>query len=67
MHNLISWKHFLRDESGQTTTEYVLILLVVVTLIMNMKTKLLKILGVLFGGLDKGVDKAINFDDVSMN
>ncbi len=33
-------KKFLKDESGQTTTEYILILAVIVTIIMQFKTAL---------------------------
>ena len=42
----------LWDESGQTTTEYVLILAVVLTIIMQMRSKLTAILKKIFIVLD---------------
>jgi Flp pilus assembly pilin Flp len=43
---------FLKDESGQTTTEYVLILFLIVTLCMQLKSRVIKILNKLFEGME---------------
>lgn len=40
MHTKQLMQHFLHDDSGQTTTEYVLILAVILTIIMQFKKKL---------------------------
>ena len=53
------WKlftHFLSDESGQTTTEYVLILAVIVTIIMQMKKKVSGIVTKILNDIDTGTD-----------
>jgi Flp pilus assembly pilin Flp len=47
-----TFKKFLQDESGQTTTEYILILAVIVTIIMQFKNRLGTIIGKLFTTLD---------------
>lgn len=52
-------KNFLRDESGQTTTEYILILAVIVTIFMQFRKKLLTIINKLFTGLDSATDDAL--------
>ncbi len=52
-------KKFFQDESGQTTTEYILILAVVVTIIMQFKNKLLGIIRKMTDGLDSATDSAI--------
>ena len=52
-------KKFLQDESGQTTTEYILILAVVVTIFMQFKGKLMKMVNGLFVKLNdatEGID-----------
>jgi pilus assembly protein Flp/PilA len=54
-----NFKEFLRDESGQTTTEYILILAVIVTIFMQFKRKLSGILTKLFKGLDDATDSAL--------
>ncbi len=54
LHN--SLKNFIREESGQTTTEYILILAVVVTMIMQFKAKFKKILEGLLGKVDEQTD-----------
>lgn len=46
------WRKFIAEESGQTTTEYILILAVVVTMILQFKTRFTGILRRLFDGLD---------------
>lgn len=50
----------LWDESGQTTTEYILILAVVITLIMQMRSRLMAILKKIFTVLDEGTTEATN-------
>jgi Flp pilus assembly pilin Flp len=52
-------KNFLQDESGQTTTEYILILAVIVTIFMQFRKKLLTIINKLFTGLDSATDEAL--------
>ncbi|MGZ3692766.1 MAG: Flp family type IVb pilin [Bdellovibrionota bacterium] len=52
-------KNFLQDESGQTTTEYILILAVIVTIFMQFRKKLLTIINKLFTGLDSATDDAL--------
>ncbi len=51
--------HFLREESGQTTTEYVLILAVILTIIMNFKKRLLGIVTKLFDLLGEKTEEAL--------
>lgn len=53
-------KNFLQDESGQTTTEYFLILAVVVTIFMQFRKKLLGMLDKLFNGIDGATEKAMS-------
>lgn len=53
-------KNFLKEDSGQTTTEYFLILAVVVTIFMQFRTKLLGMLNKLFTGIDKNVESAFD-------
>ena len=48
---------FLREEDGQTTTEYVLILAVILTIIMQFKKKLFAVINVLFNNLETGMGK----------
>ncbi len=57
---VVEMKKFLRDESGQTTTEYFLILAVVVTIFMNFRKKLLGMLEKLFTGIDGATEKAMS-------
>jgi len=45
-------KNFIKDESGQTTTEYILILAVIVTIFMQFRKKLTGMLSKIFGQLD---------------
>lgn len=59
MKNLETIKQFLKDESGQTTTEYILILAVIVTIFMQFRKKLLAIINKLFGSLDSATNDAI--------
>lgn len=59
---LVTIQNFLKDESGQTTTEYILILAVIVTIFMQFKKKLLGIIGKLFTGLDAATESATQFD-----
>lgn len=53
-------KNFVQDDSGQTTTEYILILAVIVTIFMQFRKRLLKIVDKLFGGLDSATDEALS-------
>lgn len=46
------FKEFLLEESGQTTTEYILILAVVVTMIMQFKKRFKTIMDNLLGRVD---------------
>ncbi len=46
-------RNFIREEDGQTTTEYVLILAVILTIIMQFKKKLFAIVTKLFNTLDE--------------
>lgn len=52
-----SLKNFIKDESGQTTTEYILILAVVVTMIMQFKKKFSGIIQGLLGDFEKETDE----------
>lgn len=52
-------KKFICDDSGQTTTEYILILAVVVTMIMQFKTKFTGIINNIFGKLDNQIEEDI--------
>ena len=63
MKNLETYRRFLKDESGQTTTEYILILAVIVTIFMQFRKRLLKIINTLFGKLDDATNDAVKFDD----
>ena len=60
MNMLETTKKFLRDESGQTTTEYILILAVIVTIFMQFRKRLLAIIQKLFKGLDTATDSAMS-------
>ncbi len=55
--NLEKLQRFVREEDGQTTTEYVLILAVILTIIMQFKKRLLAGITGLFIKLDKGFDE----------
>ncbi|MGZ3649645.1 MAG: Flp family type IVb pilin [Bdellovibrionota bacterium] len=59
MNKLETIKKFLQDESGQTTTEYILILAVIVTIFMQFRRRLLTIITKLFGKLDSATDDAV--------
>ena len=52
-------KQFVQDESCQTTTEYILILAVIITIFMQFRTKLLKVLNGIFGQLDSATEDVI--------
>lgn len=60
MNQMVTLKQFVKDDSGQTTTEYILILAVIVTIFMQFRKKLLGILNKLFGGLDAATDNAMS-------
>jgi len=60
MNMMVEMKKFLQDESGQTTTEYFLILAVVVTIFMQFRKKLLGMLNKLFTGIDGNIDSAMS-------
>ena len=53
-------KRFLGDESGQTTTEYILILAVVVTVIMQFKGKFSKVITGLLNGVESQTQSAMD-------
>ncbi len=55
----VKTKQFVQDESGQTTTEYILILAVIITIFMQFRTKLLKVLNGIFGQLDTATEDVI--------
>lgn len=59
MKKLETINKFLSDESGQTTTEYILILAVIVTIFMQFRKKLLAIINKLFGSLDSATNEAV--------
>ena len=50
-------RNFIREEDGQTTTEYVLILAVILTIIMQFKKKLFVIVANLMKGLEDNTGK----------
>ena len=60
MKNLETLQKFLKDDSGQTTTEYILILAVIVTIFMQFRKKLLTIINKLFTSLDSATDQAVD-------
>jgi Flp pilus assembly pilin Flp len=62
MKPMVTLKNFLKDESGQTTTEYILILAVIVTIFMQFRKKLTGILGKIFTGLDKNTETVLQDD-----
>jgi len=62
MKHMVRINNFLKDESGQTTTEYILILAVIVTIFMQFRKKLLGILGKIFGQLESSTDDVIQED-----
>ncbi len=59
MKQMEKFKKFLSDDSGQTTTEYILILAVIVTIFMQFRKKLVGIINKLFGSLDSATNDAI--------
>ncbi|MCO5143533.1 MAG: Flp family type IVb pilin [Oligoflexia bacterium] len=56
-------RQFIRDESGQTTVEYMLILAVIVTIFMQFRTKMTGMLKKIFQGLDSATDEALEFEE----
>lgn len=62
MKPMMALKNFLKDESGQTTTEYILILAVIVTIFMQFRNKLTKIIGTIFGQLETSTQDIIDED-----
>jgi Flp pilus assembly pilin Flp len=50
----------LVEESGQTTTEYILILVLVVTLVMQFRTRLLTIVKKLLNSMEEDVMEVAN-------
>ncbi|MGZ3692673.1 MAG: Flp family type IVb pilin [Bdellovibrionota bacterium] len=55
-------RRFLEEETGQTTVEYVLMLAVVLTIVMQMRKKLFGTMKKIFDVLDTNVDEAISSD-----
>jgi Flp pilus assembly pilin Flp len=62
MKPMVYVKNFLKDESGQTTTEYILILAVIVTIFMQFRNKLKGIITKIFGQLDDATGDIIEED-----
>jgi Flp pilus assembly pilin Flp len=62
MKPMMALKNFLKDESGQTTTEYILILAVIVTIFMQFRNKLKGIITKIFGQLDDATGDIIEED-----
>lgn len=54
-----SFQKFLSDESGQTTTEYILILAIAVMIAVRFKGQLEGIITKATGGLDSNIDRAL--------
>jgi Flp pilus assembly pilin Flp len=63
MNLTVKIKNFIKDESGQTTTEYILILAVIITIFMQFRKKLLGILGKIFGQLEGATEDVIDESD----
>jgi Flp pilus assembly pilin Flp len=63
MNLTVKIKQFVKDESGQTTTEYILILAVIITIFMQFRKKLLGILGKIFGQLESSTEDIIQEED----
>lgn len=61
--NTTRLKKFVQDESGQTTTEYILMLAVLVTIFMQFKKKLSAMLNDLMGGVSNKAAKALEEDE----
>jgi len=59
MNMMVKLQNFVKDESGQTTTEYILILAVIVTIFMQFRKKLIGILNKIFGELETSTDGII--------
>lgn len=55
-----SFVRFFRDEAGQTTTEYVLILAIVLVVISQVRRSLTKTLGTAMDGVDSKMNEIIN-------
>lgn len=53
-------KRFAQEEDGQTTTEYILMLVVVVTIFVKFKDKFNGVITKLFSGLDAKTDEALD-------
>ena len=56
-------KNFFKDESGQTTTEYILMLAVLVTIFVQFKKSFKKIINNLLGNIEASADKATSDAD----
>ncbi len=56
-------KRFAREETGQTTTEYILMLVVIVTIFVKFKKQLNRIITNLMGGLESKAGEAMQMDD----
>lgn len=59
MKNMALIKNFMKDESGQTTTEYILILAVIVTIFMQFRKKLTTMLSKIFTQLDTATEGVV--------
>ncbi len=56
-------RNLVHDEDGQTTTEYILMLLVAVTVISQFKKRIGVVISALFGKIDTGIEKVGEFDN----
>jgi Flp pilus assembly pilin Flp len=56
-------KRFAQEETGQTTTEYILMLVVIVTIFVKFKKQLNSILGGLLGGFEQKTKEAMDEDN----
>lgn len=61
--NTFKLKKFMQDESGQTTTEYILMLAVLVTIFMQFKKKLSAMLNGLMSGVEGKAARALEEDE----
>lgn len=60
MKTLMMLKKFWTDESGQNTTEYILMLAVIFTVFMQFKKSLMSTVKKLLGATDSAADKAVS-------
>lgn len=61
--NTTMLKKFISEDSGQTTTEYILMLAVLVTIFMQFKKKLSTMLGNLMNGVEGKANRALEDEE----